>query len=106
MIMTNMKATRRGFLTKITGIGAAMALGARTALSLSAGEAAEPALQGTSTPLPPGIKSVQGSWVGTLTGGPGTTGAGLATFTSNGGLVTTNHSDTLTTQPKGGGHGV
>ncbi len=59
---------------------------------------------GTSTPLPPGIKSVQGSWIGVLTA-RGIT-RGLATFTPNGGLVTTNQKDTLVSQPQGGGHGV
>lgn len=92
--------SRRKLLAALGGAGAVAAIGATALLNPSEVQA-----QGaTSTPLPPGIKSVQGSWVGTLTA-RGTT-KGLATFTSNGGLMTTNQKDTLVGSPQGGGHGV
>ncbi|SRR5260221_7030995 len=93
--------TRRNFIAALGGAGAVAVIGAATMLNPSKVEADA---GGTSTPLPPGIKSVQGSWVGTLTA-RGIT-KGLATFTGNGGLLTTNQSDTLLSQPQGGGHGV
>ncbi len=49
---------------------------------------------------------MQGSWFGELTAPDGRTSRGLATFTSNGGLVTTNQGDTLASRPQGSGHGV
>jgi len=52
------------------------------------------------------FKSVQGSWIGTLTAPDNRTSLGLATFTPNGGLVTTNQGDTLLSRPQGSGHGA
>jgi len=98
--MGDHEVSRRKFMAALGGAGAVAAIGATVMLNPSEVEAQG----GTSTPLPPGIKSVQGSWVGTLTA-RGTT-KGLATFTSNGGLLTTNQKDTLKTAPQGGGHGV
>lgn len=99
--MSDSEVTRRKFMAALGGAGAVAAISAASMINSSKVEAQG---GGTSTPLPPGIKSVQGSWVGTLTA-RGTT-KGLATFTSNGGLVTTNQKDTLASQPQGGGHGV
>jgi hypothetical protein len=98
--MNDDQVSRRKFIAALGSAGAIAAIGAGAMLNASEVEAQD----GTSTPLPAGIKSVQGSWVGTLTA-RGTT-KGLATFTSNGGLLTTNQKDTMKTQPQGGGHGV
>jgi hypothetical protein len=98
--MSNLDVTRRKFLTALGGAGAVAVIGAAAA-NTSTAEAQGAA---TSTPLPPGVKSVQGSWIGVLTA-RGVT-KGLATFTPNGGLLTTNQKDTIVTQPQGGGHGV
>lgn len=57
-------------------------------------------------PLPPGVKSVQGSWVGTLELPDGTKRFGMATFTPNGGMTTTGQSDILNASPQGSGHGA
>src|SRR4051794_34446190 len=98
--MTENDLSRRKFVAALSGAGAVALIGAASMLGASEAEAQG----GTSTPLPPGIKSVQGSWIGVLTA-RGVT-KGLATFTSNGGLVTTNQGDTLVERPQGGGHGV
>ena len=98
--MSDNEVTRRKFMAVLGGAGAVTAIGAAAMLNHSKVEAVGP----TSTPLPPGVASVQGSWIGTLTA-HGIT-KGLATFTGNGGLVTTNQNDTLVREPQGGGHGV
>jgi hypothetical protein len=99
--MSENEVNRRKFMAALGGAGAAAAIGVAAMLNSAPVEAD---ISPTSTPLAPEFKSVQGSWVGTLTA-RGTT-KGLATFTSNGGLMTTNQRDTLASQPQGGGHGV
>jgi hypothetical protein len=101
LIMSDDAVSRRKFIAAMGGAGAVAAISAAAMLNAAEVQAD---VSPTSTPLPPGIKSVQGSWFGTLTA-RGTT-KGLATFTSNGGMMTTNQRDTLVGQPQGGGHGV
>src|SRR5947207_1597209 len=100
LTMSDNEVTRRKFMAALGGAGAVAVIGAATMVNPSTVEAQG----GTATPLPPGVKSVQGSWIGVLTA-RGVT-KGLATFTPNGGLLTTNQKDTLVDQPQGGGHGV
>ena len=100
-------ASRRKLLTNV-GAGGASLLGA--GLLLSAGNAAASSgatvLRPGAKPLPPGVKSVQGSWFGTLVLPGPVFRYGMATFTPNGGMTTTGQSDILNASPQGSGHGA
>lgn len=90
------------------GVGGVSLLGAGLLVNASDAIAGNGAtvLRPGANPLPPGVKSVQGSWVGTLELPDGTKRYGLATFTPNGGMTTTGQGDILNASPQGSGHGA
>ena len=104
--MSDCETRRRQFLAYVPAAATAAAVAAGLAVSPSEGDAAGLVGQAPSTSLPQAVKSVRGSWFGVLTAGDGRTSRGLATFTPDGGLVTTNQGDTLASRPQGGGHGT
>jgi hypothetical protein len=99
--------SRRKVLAKLGTSGAAL-LGVGLLANAGDAGAADGAtvLRPGAKPLPPGIKSVQGSWVGTLELPDGTKRLGMATFTPNGGMTTTGQGDILNASPQGSGHGA
>lgn len=105
--MSDHSPERRKVLASL-GTGGASLLGAGLLLGASGAEASDGAtvLRPGAKPLPPGVKSVQGSWLGTLQLEDGRVVRGMATFTPNGGMMTTGQGDMLDSSPQGGGHGA
>src|SRR5215212_5411593 len=102
--MSDPETSRRRLLARVPAAGAA--LGAGLALGARGGEAAGLDRPPSAGPLPQAGKSVRGSWFGVLTASDGRVSRGLATFTPDGGLVTTNQGDMLAARPQGNGHGA
>jgi hypothetical protein len=105
--MSEQTPSRRRILASLGAAGASM-LGAglmANSRDAVAGDGAT-VLRPGAKPLPPGVKSVQGSWVGTLELPDGSKRFGLATFTPNGGMTTTGQGDILNASPQGSGHGA
>lgn len=94
--MSTSDVTRRQLIAGLGALGAAAAFAHLVEAS--------PAEQAP-TPLPEGVKSKAGSWFAELTADDGRTFRGFATFTSNGGMITTGQGDYRRDAPQGTGHG-
>jgi len=105
--MSDPSIARRQFLAAVGATGSTALLGAGLLLGSNNTANAQTTIGSTPTPLPPGIKSIAGSWFGEIKGPDGSVlFRGMATFMPGGGMMTTGQNDITPTEFRGTGHGV
>ena len=106
--MSDLPIPRRQFLAAL-GAGATFGAGlllSNPTVASSDETSQQPPIGSTATPLPLGVKSINGTWFGDILAPDGTLlFRGMATFTPGGGMMTTGENDVSASEPRGTGHG-